>query len=184
MSGKARAMFFPDKALVDIDAVIHLAGEPVADGRWTEERKKKIYDSRVLGTRKVIEAIARNSKASKQIHTFVCGSAVGFYGSREDEVLNETIDSWRRLPCSSRYRLGKGSGFIFPRLTRAVSFTFGPGSSSRDTAERWRNFSRLFQKGLGGRLADGKQWMSWIHFEDICRLFRVRSRESRSDGRD
>ena len=161
---------FPDKALTDIDAVIHLAGEPVADGRWTEERKKKIHDSRVLGTRKVIEAIARNANAAKQIQTFVCGSAVGFYGSRGDEVLNEqsapgddflaqVVIDWEN----------EADAFTAINQGRVAHIRTGVVLARHGGA--MEKFLPLFQKGLGGRLADGKQWMSWIHFDDICNLF-------------
>jgi len=73
-------------ALDGVDAVFHLAGEPVAEGRWTDEKKKRIEESRVLSTRSIVDAMKAMTTRPK---VFVCGSAVGIYGSRGDEVLTE-----------------------------------------------------------------------------------------------
>jgi uncharacterized protein (TIGR01777 family) len=77
----------PQQYMQGVDAVVHLAGEPVAEGRWSDERKKRIRDSRVVSTRNLVEAMRT---ATNKPAVFVCGSAVGFYGDRADEVLDET----------------------------------------------------------------------------------------------
>lgn len=81
---------FPSAALDGVDAVVHLAGEPVADGRWTEERKKKIRDSRVIGTRKIVDALLAHHEARKRLKAFVLGSAIGYYGARSVMLLTKS----------------------------------------------------------------------------------------------
>src|SRR5690606_22329703 len=74
------------RQLAELDAVIHLAGEPIASGRWTAAKKERIRDSRVQGTRHLAEALARLDKPPK---TLVSASAIGYYGDRKDERLDE-----------------------------------------------------------------------------------------------
>src|SRR5207247_25631 len=74
------------KGLEGFDAVVHLAGDPIAAGRWTPEKKTRIRDSRVKGTRFLAESLARLSKPPR---AFLCASAIGFYGNRGDEALTE-----------------------------------------------------------------------------------------------
>src|SRR5205823_7957653 len=76
--------------LEGFDAIINLAGENIAEGRWTDEKKRKIHDSRVNGTHLLAEAIA---KLTQRPRAFLCASATGFYGDRDDEMLDETSDS-------------------------------------------------------------------------------------------
>src|SRR5438132_12780665 len=76
--------------LEGFDAIINLAGESIAEGRWTDEKKRKIRDSRVNGTQLLSEAIA---KSASRPPVFLCASATGFYGDRDDEILDETSDS-------------------------------------------------------------------------------------------
>ena len=80
------ARIIDSKGLEGFDAVVHLAGDPIAEGRWTPEKKALIRDSRVRGTRFLAESLARLSKPPR---TFLCASAVGFYGERGDETLTE-----------------------------------------------------------------------------------------------
>lgn len=155
---------FPREALNRIEGVIHLAGEPVADGRWTKERKEKIRNSRILGTRRIAEAI----KDSPSLKVFVLGSAMGFYGDRGDEVVDEStppgndflakvVVDWeaeaRALEPRVRVPMIR-TGLVFSRYGGALTKMLAP-----------------FRAGLGGRLGAGQQWMSWIHIDDIARLF-------------
>ena len=78
---------FPSAALENVDGIVNLIGESVADGRWTAERKRTIRDSRVLSTRSLVEAVAKLAKKPKVL---VQGSAIGIYGDRKDEVLTES----------------------------------------------------------------------------------------------
>ncbi len=139
------------------DAVIHLAGEPVAQ-RWTLEAKRRIRESRVDGTRRLIAALPAPPKV------FICSSAVGFYGSRGDEILTETSPP--------------GTGFLAEVCTawegaadeasalgaRVVKLRTGVVLGGRGGA-----LDRMlppFRMGVGGRLGSGRQWMPWIHLDD------------------
>ncbi len=156
----------PEKALENLDAVIHLAGEPVAEGRWTDEKKNRIRESRVLGTKKMIDAIKAHDQASRSVKAFIGGSAIGFYGDRADEVLTETsergsdflsyvVSDWEKEMDQFPGRTVKvRTGIVLSRHGGAMS-----------------KLLPIFQRGLGGRLSNGQQWMSWIHLEDIARLF-------------
>jgi uncharacterized protein len=150
-------------AVPTCDAIVNLAGEPIAQ-RWTEAAKKRIYDSRVHRTRQLVNAL------SAQPHrpgVLVCASAVGYYGSRGDQILTENSPP--------------GTGFL-PRLVvdweesarsaealgiRVVSLRFGM------VLGRGGALARLlppFRLGAGGRLGSGIQWMSWIHIDDAVNL--------------
>lgn len=155
---------FPVEALAGVDAVANLMGENIAAGRWTTEQKKKIYDSRVVGTRKLAEAI---QKTGRTLQVFLGASAVGFYGDRKDEILTESANS--------------GEGFL-PEVCRDWE-----AASAAVPAERTAIFrlgvvlSRnegflprllpIFRKGLGGPVGSGSQWVPWIHIVDLVRLF-------------
>ena len=146
------------------DAVIHLAGEPISQ-RWTDEVKKRIYDSRVQGTRLLVSAIA---KLQHKPSTLVCASAIGYYGDRLDEVLTESSNP--------------GSGFLsdvcvdWEREAQRATESGLRVSSVRIGVVLGREGGALkemrtpFQFGVGGTFGDGKAWMSWIHVQDLVRL--------------
>lgn len=157
---------FPLAALEGVEGIIHLAGEPVADSRWTEGKKRAIRDSRVLGTRRLAQAIAH---VAHKPHVLIHGSAMGFYGDRGDEVLTESSAA--------------GSGFL-TEVVRDWENETSPLEQYGIRVAHMRTslvFSRrdgalgrlipIFSKGVGGKLASGQQWMSWIHIDDIARAF-------------
>jgi len=131
-------------------------------GRWTAAKKKAIRESRVRGTRSVASALAR---AESKPHVFVCASAIGFYGDRGDELLNEGSASGRGfLPEVCREweeasRISTGAGI------RSVNMRIGLVLSAHGGA--LAKMLPAFKLGLGGRLGSGKQWWSWIHVDDI-----------------
>ena len=151
------------KGLEGFDAIVHLAGDPIAEGRWTPEKKARIRDSRVKGTRFLAESTARLSRPPK---IFLCASAVGFYGDRGDETLTEES--------------GPGKGFLpevgqeweaacqpaAPTGARVVNLRFGIVMSRKGGA--LQKMLPPFQLGMGGRLGSGKQWMSWISLPDAA----------------
>jgi uncharacterized protein len=164
---------FPQAALDEVDAVVHLAGESIADGRWSEERKKRIRDSRVIGTQRLVDAIAIHSEAKNRIKVFVQGSAIGYYGSRGDEVLNESstkgedfladvVADWE-VEADRLASVSQAPDFRLVKLRTGIVLSRHGGALAK--------MLPLFQKGLGGKLASGQQWMSWIHIEDIASLF-------------
>ena len=158
----------PPQALQGVQAVIHLAGEPVAEGRWTAARKDAILQSRVLGTRQLVQAVIAHGAA---VTAFVHGSASGLHGDRGDELLDagsargsgylaDVVQAWEdELQPLRRER----PALRLPVLRTGVVLSRDGGALAE--------MLPLFQLSTAGRLGDGRQWMSWIHLDDIVRLF-------------
>ncbi|MGO9087310.1 MAG: TIGR01777 family oxidoreductase [Candidatus Sulfotelmatobacter sp.] len=155
------AMPIAPEAVSGFDAVIHLAGESII-GRWTAAKKRKIRDSRVVGTRNLAEAVAQ---AKDKPQVFVCSSAVGYYGDRGEEVLNETS--------------APGTGFL-AEVCREWEAATQPAAAAGIRTVQIRTGVVLspkggalgkmltpFKMGLGGNIGNGRQWMSWIDVEDM-----------------
>jgi uncharacterized protein (TIGR01777 family) len=149
------------EAVSGFDAVIHLAGESIF-GRWTADKKRKIRDSRVLGTLNVASALARAERKPK---VFVCGSAIGYYGDRGDEALSE--------------QAAPGTGFL-AEVCREWEEAAAPAVQAGIRTAHLRTGIVLspkggalgamllpFKMGLGGRTGNGRQWMSWIDVQDM-----------------
>jgi uncharacterized protein (TIGR01777 family) len=142
------------------DAVVHLSGESVA-GRWTAEKKRRIRESRVVSTQNLAWAIA---KAETPPRTFVCASAIGYYGNRGDEVLTEDSASGEGfLP--EVCREWEGATHVGIAGVRVVNLRFGIVLSREGGA--LKEMLRPFRLGLGGKVGSGRQWWSWIHIEDV-----------------
>jgi uncharacterized protein (TIGR01777 family) len=156
----------PSKATVDalegFDTVIHLAGESIM-GLWTEEKLAKIRYSRVQPTQVLAEALASTEKPPK---TFLCASAVGFYGEGGTTVLDETAPAGDQFLSKVCVEWEKACDLAKHAGIRVVNTRFGMILDATGGA-----FSMMlppFQLGLGGILGDGKQLMSWIHSEDVA----------------
>ena len=145
------------------DAVIHLAGESVI-GLWTPAKKRRITDSRILGTRAVAAAIESMPRSPE---VFVCGSAIGFYGDSGDTELIETSPSGTGF-LSQTTRAWEAESLRVKRC-RVVQLRTGIALAKEGGA--LSVMSPVFKLGLGGRLGSGTQWMSWIHINDLARLF-------------
>ena len=144
------------------DAVVHLAGESIV-GRWTDTKKKRIRESRVLGTRNLAEALA---KASQRPPVLVCASAVGYYGSRGDEVLREDISSGNDF-LSEVCREWEGAAKpAIDAGIRIVHTRFGLVLSNKGGA--LQKMLSPFRLGVGGRVGSGKQWWSWVDLQDVA----------------
>jgi hypothetical protein len=149
------------EAVSGFDAVIHLAGESIV-GRWTAERKLKIRDSRVVGTSNLAQALA-HAKDKPQV--FICSSAIGFYGDRGDEVLNEESapgkgflpDVCREWEAATQPAVDAGIRTVQMRTGVVLSPTGGA----------LEQMLTPFKMGVGGRIGSGRQWMSWIDVEDM-----------------
>jgi hypothetical protein len=145
------------------DVVIHLAGESVA-GRWTDQKKKAIRDSRVLGTRHLATALAQSAAKPRVL---VCASAVGFYGDRGEEVLREESPAGQGfLPEVCREwevasRIAAEAGIRTVNMRMGLVLTAKGGALGKMLTP--------FKLGLGGRIGSGRQWWSWIHVDDIVR---------------
>lgn len=145
-----------------IDAVVHLAGENIAGGRWTEARKRRIRESRVEGTRALVAALAVLPERPKVL---VAASAVGFYGDRgdvrcgEDDLpgrgfLSGVCQAWERKAAEA-----EAAGIRVVSLRIGVVLTSAGGAL--------RRLLPVFRAGLGGRLGNGRAWMSWISLDDL-----------------
>jgi hypothetical protein len=150
-----------EKGLEGHDTIVHLAGENIASGRWNERTKKAIRDSRLDGTRLLCDAINRLQTPPQ---TLICASAIGFYGDRGEEVLDE--------------RFAAGEGFLAdlckdwetitesvrPRGIRVVNLRFGVVLSAAGGA--LATMLKPFKLGVGGVIGSGRQSMSWIGIDD------------------
>ncbi|HVZ81551.1 MAG TPA: TIGR01777 family oxidoreductase [bacterium] len=153
-------------ALEGVDAVVHLAGENIGVGRWSASRKESIRRSRVEGTRFLSETLASLKNPPR---TLICSSAIGFYGNRGDEALDE--------------KSAPGQGFL-PDVCQEWETACGP---ARDAGIRVVNLRTgivltplggalakmlpPFRMGGGGIIGSGRQWMSWISLEDLVGIF-------------
>jgi len=156
----------PDAALRDADAVIHLAGEPVAQ-RWTAESKRRIRESRVQGTQRLVEAMGKLPEPPRAL---VCASAIGYYGNRGDEILAESSapgSDFLSEVCTAWEREASGAEQLGVRVVRLrIGIVLAPQGGA---------LARMlppFRMGAGGPLGNGRQWMSWIHLDDLCEMFR------------
>ena len=161
-------MWDPDKGIVDTaqlgptDAVIHLAGESLAEGRWTESRKRRLRESRVQGTRVLCEAMVQLPQPPKVI---VCASAIGYYGNRGDELLTENSGAGAGFLAQLCQQWEAAAQPAVQRGIRVVNLRFGIVLSPAGGA--LAKMLLPFQLGLGGPLGNGRQYMSWIAMDDV-----------------
>jgi uncharacterized protein (TIGR01777 family) len=150
-------------ALESIDAVVNLAGEPIDSGRWTSSRKKSIRESRTLSARSIVDAV---SEMENRPRVLVSGSAVGIYGSRGDEVLEEAEEpggDFLATVCRDselEADLAQEHGLRVVNIRTGVVLSSSGGALSKILIP--------FKLGLGGRIGNGNQWFPWIHEEDVA----------------
>lgn len=155
----------PAAALKDVEGVINLMGEGVAEKRWTTKQKQKIHDTRVIGTRNLVQAL--NSYDSQKLKVMVSGSAIGFYHDKSFDAVHEGSP--------------KGKGFMpdlceaweneakaVPDHVRLVTIRIGVVLGNDGALKK---MLPIFKMGLGGPLGHGQQWMNWIHVHDLASLF-------------
>ena len=155
----------PAESLRDAGVVVHLAGEPVSQ-RWTAAAKQRIRESREIGTRNLVAGIAAMKRPAEAL---ISSSAVGYYGSRGDEVLRESDGpsrTWLSEVCVAWEREAEKAVALG---TRVVSIRTGIVLDPRGGA--LQQMLPPFRVGVGARLGDGKQWMSWIHLADLASLY-------------
>ena len=149
-------------ALEGLDAVVHLAGESIASGRWTDEKKRAIQDSRVLGTVLLSDALARLSRPPS---VFLSASAIGYYGDRGDELLTEKSAAGTDFLANVCRAWESATGRAADKGIRTVHMRFGIILDAKEGA--LAKMLTPFRMGIGGRIGEGKQWMSWIAIEDV-----------------
>ncbi len=144
------------------DAVVNLAGEPIAEGHWTDEKKRRIRESRVKGTKLLGDALANLTNPPK---TFICASAVGYYGNRGDEILTETSAPGNDFLAQVCVEWEKATSLAVEKGIRVVNTRFGVILDAKGGA--LAKMLPPFRMGIGGRIGNGKQWMSWIALDDV-----------------
>ncbi|MEP7353889.1 MAG: TIGR01777 family oxidoreductase [Acidobacteriota bacterium] len=166
------------------EAVIHLAGEPVAQ-RWTAAARERIRSSRVDGTRKLVEALEQAAKNGRPPQAMVSASAVGYYGSRGDDVLLESEPADKGFlgqVAEAWEQEAMGAEVLGTRVTR-VRFGVVLGRTSEGKpGGALQKMLLPFKLGLGGKLGSGDQWISWIHLRDLVRMIEFLILESTVRG--
>jgi uncharacterized protein (TIGR01777 family) len=156
----------PAAAFEGIDTVIHLAGESVAEGRWSAAQKARIRDSRVLGTRHLVQGM---TSAAVPPATFVSASAVGYYGDRGEAELTESSPPAKDflagvcVEWEAEAMAAEASGVRVVTARTGIVLGAGGGALGRMLTP--------FKMGAGGPLGNGKQWMPWIHVADLASLY-------------
>jgi len=163
-------------SLNSCEGVINLAGEPIAEKRWTSEHCKEITNSRIVTTKNLIKNL-RNLKKTPKV--LINASAIGFYGSHpQTEFTEESIsgDDFLANLCKEWESIAKNK----PRATRLLIIRIGIVLAKDGGA--LGKMLPIFRAGLGGPIGDGKQWMSWIHRTDLCNLINESVKNSSWSG--
>ena len=165
-SGQSQLAWDPTKPLAPdtlsgFDALVHLAGESIV-GRWTEDKKRRIVESRVLPTKHLAEAMA---KASRPPRVFICASAIGYYGDRGDEVLREESSPGARFSSQLCVQWENACQAAVAAGIRTVNLRFGIVLSAAGGA--LKKMLPPFRLGAGGNMGNGRQWMSWVDLQDV-----------------
>lgn len=159
------------------DAVVNLAGEPIVDQRWTDKRKQVLWDSRVALTEKLVSRIAA---AERKPAVLLSGSAIGYYGGRGDEPLDETsaagTDFPARLCVAWEAAARKAEEFGVRVCLQRTGLVL-----SQDGGLLGRMIPP-FRLGMGARVGDGKQWMSWVHIDDLVAIMLRLLRDGQMHG--
>jgi len=153
-------------SLKNCEGVINLAGEPIAEKRWTEDHCKEITNSRIETTNNLIKNLS-NLKTPPKV--LINASAIGFYGSHSQTKFNEESipgDDFLANLCKEWESIAKNK----PRASRLVIIRIGIVLAKDGGA--LGKMLPIFRAGLGGPIGDGKQWMSWIHRTDLCNLIK------------
>lgn len=151
-------------SIAGCDGVVNLAGEPIANKRWTPEEKQEIFNSRQLGTQKIVEAIA---KANPQPSVLVNASAIGYYGTSETATFDESSGSGTDFLAQVCRAWEAEAQKVKEAGVRLVILRFGIVLGLGGALAKMLTPFKLF---AGGPIGSGKQWFSWIHVEDLVSL--------------
>lgn len=144
------------------DAVIHLAGEPIPALRWTQKKKEAIFQSRVKGTAFLTDLLLEVKKGPS---LFFCASAIGYYGNRGEEVLKENASMGSGFLSGVCQAWEEQAKTVEKRGIRVAIGRFGMVLGAGGLLKRLKP---AYQMGLGATLGSGRQWLSWIHVEDLA----------------
>lgn len=171
--GSAAVEWNPDKGTIDAaaleghDAAVHLAGEPVAEGRWDDAKKRRIMDSRVKGTRLIAETLAGLREKPRVL---VSASAIGFYGDRGAEVMREESASGEGFLSEVCREWEKATLAASQAGVRVVHVRIGFVLDGEGGG--LPKMLTPFKLGVGGKVGSGRQYISWITLEDLVRVLR------------
>jgi uncharacterized protein (TIGR01777 family) len=167
----------PTAAFADVDVVVSLVGESIADRRWSDARRKQLRDSRIVSTRALVNEIRGLSSKPRAL---ISASAVGYYGDRGDEILTETSSSGTGF-LAELARDWESEAMRASELgVRVVLLRNGAVLSRKGGF--LRKVLPLFRLGAGGRVGSGAQWFPWIHLEDDIALIRHAIDEDKVTG--
>ncbi|MFQ5744185.1 MAG: TIGR01777 family oxidoreductase [Acidobacteriota bacterium] len=156
----------PGESLAGVDAIVHLAGESVV-GRWTARKTRAIRDSRVLGTRRLVDALAATQSPPRVL---VAASAIGYYGDRGDEILKEDSPpgtDFLAQVCQGWEAEAARAGELGVRVVSLrIGVVLGPGGGALQA------MLPPFRMGVGGPLGSGRQWWSWVQRDDLVGMIR------------
>lgn len=156
----------PQSAFEGVEGIINLMGEGIADKRWDEAQKQKIHDSRINGTHLLIKAISDMAKKPKVL---VSASGVGIYGNRDTEVITETSTTGNDF-LANLCKEWEAEAFKAKDLgLRVVVVRTGMVLGRNGGA--LKKMLPIFKLGLGGPVGSGKQYMSWIHVDDLASIY-------------
>ena len=156
-----------EKCLDGVIAIVHLAGEGIAEKRWTAKRKQQIIQSRTASIGMIYDLLKRNP--AHQVKTIVSASAIGYYGDRGNELLTEDSPPGKGfLPVACiewEKAVDKGAelNLRVVKLRTGIVLT--------DEGGALPEIANPIKKGIGTALGSGKQWMSWIHIQDVIRMY-------------
>jgi len=163
-------------AIAGCDGVVNLAGAPIADERWTPQRKQEILDSRKIGTQKIVEAIAQ---ANPKPSILVNSSAIGFYGSSETATFDETSAGGSDFLAQVCKEWETEAQKVKATGTRLVIIRTGIVLGMGGAIEKMLLPFKLF---AGGPIGSGRQWFSWIHRDDLVNLILKALTDPQMDG--
>jgi len=159
----------PDEAFEGVEAIYNLAGENIGAKRWSSERKKKLHASRINMTQNLVKGVKRQLENNKKSLTkFISVSAIGIYGDRHDELLTEESSSDNDFLAQICKDWEKESQILTQDNIQVINPRIGIVLSSQGGA--LQRLLPLFTSGIGSAVGSGKQWMSWIHIQDLVSL--------------
>jgi uncharacterized protein len=154
------------EAFKKIDTIIHLAGAGVAERRWTEQRKKEIIDSRTMSTQLVFNTL---KKIDNSVKNFICASGTGYYGTEQTDYVNETSPAGSDFLAKVTKRWEEEADKFSSLGIRVVKMRIGIVLSDKGGA--LAELAKPIRYFVGAPLGSGKQYLSWIHIDDLCELF-------------
>ena len=160
-----------------ISAVVNLMGDSIAEGRWNEEKKKSIRDSRIIGTRNLIRGLIASDQKPE---VFVSASAVGYYGDAGEAVVTEDHPAGKGFLTDVSREWEEAADEIASHGVRVVKLRIGIVLGAEGGA--LEKLIPLFKSGLGGKLGSGKQWFPWVHVDDLAGLAKWSIETSSAQG--